>query len=202
MRTEQLSDIQQEVGNLFSNAFEALAVIVQDGKILATGIDNRWQDITATPEVEAMRAACRAQKDAGNSEPWNLDGATLYTSTRVCGPLAYAEAQWSNTTRSIVTVDHPRANEWQTQEACDTTNQEFFQIITRNGYNSISSELTILRVGDFPNNAQKVWRELLEQRGDALLYNGIEPDSSLSRYQQIGRRLFRGKEAALFCEAV
>jgi hypothetical protein len=57
-------------------------------------------------------------------------------------------------------------------------------------------------VEDFANSAQYVWRELLEKRSDAMLYNGIDPDPSLEKFRAFGRKLFRGHDAktTLVCD--
>lgn len=66
------------------------AVIVRDGAVVATGVNQvtRTNDPTAHAEVIAIRAACQAL------ETFELHGATLYSSCEPC-PMCLAATLWA-----------------------------------------------------------------------------------------------------------
>jgi guanine deaminase len=66
------------------------ALVVRDGKILATGANGvtSQNDPTAHAEVQAIRAACAAVKD------FRLAGCELYASAEPC-PMCFAAAYWA-----------------------------------------------------------------------------------------------------------
>jgi len=67
------------------------AVIVKDGQVLATGVNQvtRWNDPTAHAEVVAIREACRQL-----GTYW-LKGCDIYTSCEPC-PMCLAAIYWSH----------------------------------------------------------------------------------------------------------
>ena len=76
------------------------AVVVRDGRLLATGQNRvtRDNDPTAHAEVQAIRAACRS---IGS---FTLPGATIYSSCEPC-PLCLAAALWSRVGRVVYAAD-------------------------------------------------------------------------------------------------
>ncbi|MDE6110271.1 MAG: nucleoside deaminase [Muribaculaceae bacterium] len=70
------------------------AVIVRDGKVLATGVNRVTAncDPTAHAEVSAIRAACAAVGD------FHLKGATVYSSCEPC-PMCLSALYWANVAR-------------------------------------------------------------------------------------------------------
>lgn len=76
------------------------ALVVRDGRLLATGQNRvtRDNDPTAHAEVQAIRAACRAIGD------FTLPGATIYSSCEPC-PLCLAAAHWSRVGRIVYAAD-------------------------------------------------------------------------------------------------
>ncbi|WP_220464999.1 nucleoside deaminase [Granulicella sp. 5B5] len=66
------------------------AVIVKDGKVIATGANQvtASHDPTAHAEVMAIRAACKAL------ETFSLEGCELYTSCEPC-PMCLAASYWA-----------------------------------------------------------------------------------------------------------
>lgn len=82
--------VMRQVGVIDRSAFPFGAVIVRDGKVIATAGNTVWkdQDPTAHAEVNAIREACRV---AGSIE---LPGAILYTSCECC-PMCYAAAYFA-----------------------------------------------------------------------------------------------------------
>jgi guanine deaminase len=76
------------------------ALIVQDGLVLARGVNRvtRDSDPTAHAEVCAIRAACAGKGD------FRLHGATLYTSCEPC-PLCLAAALWARVDRVLFAAD-------------------------------------------------------------------------------------------------
>lgn len=70
------------------------AVIVRDGKVLATGVNRvtATNDPTAHAEVSAIRAACAAAGD------FKLTGATVYSSCEPC-PMCLSALYWAGVAR-------------------------------------------------------------------------------------------------------
>lgn len=70
------------------------AVIVKDGKVVATGVNSvtRDNDPTAHAEVNAVRAACRTL------ETFNLAGCTVYSSCEPC-PMCLSALYWAGVDR-------------------------------------------------------------------------------------------------------
>jgi tRNA(Arg) A34 adenosine deaminase TadA len=66
------------------------AVVVRDGKVLATGVNlvTSTNDPTAHAEIVAIRAACKALGD------FQLTGCVVYTSCEPC-PMCLAALYWS-----------------------------------------------------------------------------------------------------------
>ena len=171
------SDIPAAVARIFEESDKPVSVIVQSGGQIIAGYADRDSDLMATSEVSAIRSAARAQKADGVQTPWDLDGATLYTSTSDVGPLGYAECQWANVT-GWVAVEHPRADDWATQEARGISNTAFFDVIAAKQYNDPSSRVAVKRIEPFENKAQHAWRKKLDDSDDPsdVLYNGIACD--------------------------
>lgn len=67
------------------------AVIVKDGEVLATGVNQvtEWNDPTAHAEVVAIREACK------NLGKFWLEGCDVYTSCEPC-PMCLAALYWSH----------------------------------------------------------------------------------------------------------
>ncbi len=82
--------VMRQVGVIDRSSFPFGAVIVRDGKVIATSGNTVWKDRdpTAHAEVNAIREACRV---AGSIE---LPGAILYTSCECC-PMCYAAAYFA-----------------------------------------------------------------------------------------------------------
>ncbi len=78
-------------GNVLSRAGGPFgAVIVRDGQIVATGVNQvaSTNDPTAHAEIVAIRAACRALGD------FQLEGCAIYTSCEPC-PMCLAAIYWA-----------------------------------------------------------------------------------------------------------
>jgi guanine deaminase len=82
--------VMRQVGVIDRSAFPFGAIIVRDGKVIATSGNTVWKDRdpTAHAEVNAIREACRV---TGSIE---LPGAVLYTSCECC-PMCYAAAYFA-----------------------------------------------------------------------------------------------------------
>lgn len=82
--------VMRQVGVVDRSGFPFGAVIVKDGKVIATAGNSVWKDKdpTAHAEVNAIRQAC---KRVGSN---NIPGAILYTSCECC-PMCYAAAYWA-----------------------------------------------------------------------------------------------------------
>lgn len=76
------------------------AVIAQNGKVVARGVNRVTQDNdpTAHAEVQAVRAACQVRGD------FQLRGMTLYSSCEPC-PMCMATALWSRVDRVLFAGD-------------------------------------------------------------------------------------------------
>ena len=83
--------IELSVDNVRNGGGPFGAVIVRDGKIVATGVNRVTDDCdpTAHAEVSAIRAACRALGT------FNLEGCELYTSCEPC-PMCLGAIYWSH----------------------------------------------------------------------------------------------------------
>lgn len=79
------------------------ALIVQDGRVIAEGVNRvtRDNDPTAHAEVQAIRAASRERGD------FSLHGATLYTSCEPC-PMCLATFLWARVERVVYAGDRRR----------------------------------------------------------------------------------------------
>lgn len=143
--------------------------LVQSSNGNFTGHDERSTHFTLTPEVTAMRAACHAQKIQGAPEPWDLQRATLYTTTRQIGPLGYAEAQWANIARWVRVSGMNSA----APEAPAINNDALFQAIAARPYNNQYSILNVVRITPFANLGQQEWAKLQTENPELKNYNGV-----------------------------
>jgi guanine deaminase len=98
--------IELATGNVAAGGGPFAALVVQDGRLLATGHNRvtRDNDPTAHAEVTAIRAACAATGD------FRLAGATLYTSCEPC-PMCMASALWARLRRVVYAADRHDAAE-------------------------------------------------------------------------------------------
>lgn len=80
------------------------ALIVRDGRVVATGQNRVTRDLdpTAHAEVMAIRAACQVEAS------FSLAGATLYTSCEPC-PLCLSAALWARLDRVVFAADRDDA---------------------------------------------------------------------------------------------
>ncbi|MGZ9108977.1 MAG: hypothetical protein ACXW4B_09180 [Micavibrio sp.] len=142
------------------------AVVMPDGTAF-TADDDREDDVIATAEIGAIRAACAAGKKAGAETPWDLGGAVLYAPVDVVGPLMYAESQWANIGRIFLTGETGRS------EAPGIGNAELFSTIAARPYNHETSALRIIRLQPFANLAQHEWARLHREEPSRIkVYNG------------------------------
>ena len=131
------------------------------------GADARDEDIVATAEISAIRAACRAEQSSGSPTPWDLEGGVLYSPAFAVGPLMYAEAQWANISRIALT------GQATAQEAADIGNERFFSVIAARPYNGTDAAARIIRLSPFENKAQHEWARQRDENPDAARqYNG------------------------------
>jgi len=164
---EKNADIPAPVMEHLQNGHAVIAL--NDGRLF-TGADARDEHFTLTPEISAIYAACRAQREDGAAEPWDLGGATLYSHTPQPGPLVYTTCQWANVTR-WVTLHNGQA----APEAPDTTNADLFRLIAARPYNGAGAQAHVIHIGDFANKAQKLWQESIAREDSGLVnYNGIK----------------------------
>lgn len=170
---EDIKDVPQDVREIFEKSDRPVSVIALDDGRYISAHEQRGVDLMATSEVSAIRAAAGLQKSEGLEEPWNLQEATIYTSTSDVGPLGYAECQWANVTRWVA-VEHDRAAEWATQEAPDIANDDFFKVISASSYNGAGATIKVHRIEPFENRAQYEWKN----KEDRISYNGIDIDCS------------------------
>lgn len=120
------------------------------------------------PEVNVIHVASKIQQRVRIEEPWNLRRATLYSFTHEIGPLAYAECQWANI-GAWVSIDHPSAKLFATQEAPDIGNYALFKIIAARPYTHPDSAMTVVQLQPFANLGQHEWAA----KTDKKLYNGV-----------------------------
>jgi len=80
------------------------AVIVKDGKVIATGTNlvTSSNDPTAHAEVSAIRNACEAL------ESFQLEGCTIYSSCEPC-PMCLAAIYWARPQRLVFAADKNQA---------------------------------------------------------------------------------------------
>ena len=92
--------IRLAVDNVAAGGGPFGAVVVRDGKVLATGQNRvtRDNDPTAHAEVQAIRAACSAVGD------FALPGAVVYSSCEPC-PMCLASAMWARVSRIVFAAD-------------------------------------------------------------------------------------------------
>ncbi|WP_121255043.1 nucleoside deaminase [Nocardioides ferulae] len=92
--------VELAVANVAAGGGPFGAVIVRDGRLLATGQNRVTRDLdpTAHAEVSAIRAACREVGD------FALTGCTLYTSCEPC-PMCVAASLWSRVDRVVFAAD-------------------------------------------------------------------------------------------------
>lgn len=170
-----LDDLPAPVAHLFRTAPEPLAVVAHGDTVMASGLDQRGHDLIATPEVSAIRTACRLRKEQQHDRPFDLGAATLYTSTLMLGPLAYAECLWANIT-TCISVNDSAGSAFAWTEAPTLSNTEFFKVVAR--HDPQASALTLLHLPEgFKNMAQQAWRaritdEIATTGHAPSLYNG------------------------------
>lgn len=141
-------DLPAMVRDRVKDVAAPVAVIATKDRILAGTGDY--------PEISAIHFASAMQKRAKIEDPWNLRMATLYSFTRDIGPMAYAECQWANVTQ-WVSIDHPDAKLFATQEAPGISNAELFRIIGTRPYTNPQSALNFIRIEPFANEGQQEW---------------------------------------------
>jgi len=96
------------------------AVVVRDGKLVATGHNRVTLDLdpTAHAEVQAVRAACRALGD------FSLAGCVLYTSCEPC-PLCISALLWARLDRVVYAADRDDAARGGFDD------REFYEVLAR-----------------------------------------------------------------------
>ncbi len=159
-REMALADIPENVRAALRNARAA----VQAGDRIAAGDG-------PGAEVAAIQNLCRMQQAAADPTPWDLRGASLYTTAQTIGPLAYAEAQWANVTHWIRITDAPLTHEMP-EDAPGIGNAALFRVIGTRPYTHPDSALRFLHLTPFANRAQQEWARLVEA-GQVRLYNGV-----------------------------
>lgn len=112
----------------------------------------------AVPEIAAIHMANITRRRQGAAEPWDLGGATLYSTTQEIGPLLYAECQWSHIGR-IVSI--PGFGP-ETIEAPGVDNATLFRVIAARPEPHPESFLNFVHIQPFANKAQKEWGKLLK----------------------------------------
>jgi tRNA(Arg) A34 adenosine deaminase TadA len=146
------------------------AVIAMPDGRLFDGADERGKHFILIPEVGAIHAACTEQKRARKTQPWNLDGAALYSFTPDPGPLAYTACQWANVQKWVAVVGGKPV-----QEAPGIGNDALFRAVAQRPYNGLGTAVRIVHIQPFANLTQKEWRDTLAAGGTTLEnYNGIE----------------------------
>ena len=190
-RIQPLAEVPETVREQLNLNNAALAMIVRDGQIYATGTDTRQPyDLFATPEANAVRAACQRFRREGQFASWEIDG-TLYTTTYEVGPLLFAEAGWTGI-RQVVTVVMPqgqREKQFQNFEAFGLSNRRFLEVVA-GGYLQPEAAIKVFRDMDFVNRAQPKWAEMLKTNGIAL-YNGSAVDPEVERATRDSRTAWR-----------
>lgn len=131
------------------------------------GQDARENDVIATAEIAAIRAACRAEQASGSPTPWDLEKGVLYSPAAAMGPLMYAEAQWANIARIVLTAQVTA------QEAANIGNEDFFRVVAARPYNGEGAAAQIIRLSPFENKGQHEWaRQQAENPAATRQYNG------------------------------
>lgn len=166
------SAVPAEVQEILAKASEPTAIIVRNNSIYAIGREQRnGNDLYATAEVNAVRAACERNRQDGVFTSWDVDG-TLYTTSAEIGPLLYAETGWTKIS-NIVTVQMPlglQDKKFSTQEAAGISNQKFLSAVAE-GYHSSDAAIRVFRDSAFKNRAQPMWARVLKAN-QQILYNG------------------------------
>jgi guanine deaminase len=96
------------------------AVIVREGRLVATGQNRVTRDLdpTAHAEVQAIRAACAELRD------FSLAGCELYTSCEPC-PLCVSACLWARLDRVVFAADRHDAARGGFDD------REFYELLTR-----------------------------------------------------------------------
>jgi hypothetical protein len=150
------------------------AVIASHDGYHFVGHDARGDDVIATAEISAIRNACRAEQASGSSTPWDLEQGVLYSPAQAVRPLMYAEAQWANISRIVLTLQS------KVQEAADIGNDDFFHIVAARPYNGAGAAAQIIRLSPFENKAQHEWaRQRAEDPEATRQYNGLSISGSV-----------------------
>ena len=104
MNAHLLATIDLATRNAASGGGPFGAMIVRDGQVIATGVNQVTPtlDPTAHAEVVAIRAACAELGD------FSLAGCTLYTSCEPC-PLCLSAALWARLDRIVYAADRDDA---------------------------------------------------------------------------------------------
>jgi len=168
----RFADLSRDLQKSFETAISSTAVVMHRGEKYADGIDTRHEfDLYATAEVNAVRAACRRNRQDGVFASWAVEG-ELFTTNNEIGPLLFAEAGWTkiNVVKTVIMPDHLAHKQFQTRETPKLGNTEFREIIA-GGYFDLRSSLIVSRNKLFINKAQPQWAEMLRVN-DEQLYNG------------------------------
>ena len=171
-KTVDYDQLPEQLRKIFGEATSATAVVMRNDKIYATGNDGRDQfNLYATPEVSAVRAACRWNREKdGVFASWEVDG-DLYTTSESIGPLLFGEIGWTN----IKTVWHVRMPLDLAHKRFDTretvgNNSKVLDIVS-GGYHEKLASIAVVRDHRFVNTAQPMWSRVLKAN-DQILYNG------------------------------
>lgn len=96
--------VHRATANVAAGGGPFAALVVQDGEVVATGVNRVTTDLdpTAHAEVTAIREACRAVGD------FSLAGCVLYSSCEPC-PMCLASALWARVDRVVYAADRDDA---------------------------------------------------------------------------------------------
>lgn len=172
------SELPKEFSYLFSNTDQPLAVLVTAFGTF-TGGDLRTPDhLFINENLRAIYAANTALKQMNADAPWDVglgqsglaNRSALYTTDTDIGPLVYSTAQWANVGK-LVSVE---CGVHSSSEAAGITDGLLYKVVGNQDYSHTASEVHIVHIDNFPNMAQYEWRERLQEKGDAILYNGAQ----------------------------
>lgn len=148
-------------------------VLASDGTWLCGAVDGRSDTAWfARPELGAIAAASALRQASGSATPWDLQGATLVTSSPApVGPLTYATAQWANVGRILSCTDGPAA----AHDASGIDDRAFFEVIAGGHEHPLSALRVVAVKAARPLlRAQRQWGESLANGSvpQEKLYNG------------------------------
>lgn len=163
--------VSNDVRRILNTDAPVAVVVSKGGEIMSIQRDQRNIDAPLNVPEEAaimssLQAAAKIQRDMNASQPWNLNGARLYTNISDIGP-SYGEALWYNLSSiNIVRSPNPEKTNCLAREIYHLSNCYAFKLAAME-YNAPGSPISVRFLGDEngANFAHLLWKAKIAREG-------------------------------------